>query len=230
MAGDIGGELGARELDLYNQAVTEATKSLIELLKQLSMGKGKSFNDKKADKGIKMILKHAKSGGEIKGSVIEKDENHEFEKSLREQRVPFARIKIKDREGDSSFIYLTRGFLEIPGKENINDSHKVEKAFEEALSKKAKEQDVTKPKEIVVGKKEKPFVEGALIERGVPYAFEKAEDGKYTLAVPSKFEDRASEMIKQIRDRIRQMEIDKNAEKQNRKKEKKTSKDKMVER
>jgi hypothetical protein len=37
-------------------------------------------------------------------------------------------------------------------------------------------------------------------------------------------------MIKQIRDRIRQMEIDKNAEKQNRKKEKKTSKDKMVER
>lgn len=217
---DLGGEIGARELDMYNQSLTEVSKALIELIKQIATGKGESFDDKNVDKGIKMILKHAKDGGEIKGSIIEKNENDAFEKSLKDQRVPFAKIRIGDKEGGRSFIYLTRGELSIPGKEKINDSQKVYKAYEKIRGLGEKDKQGKDEKGFTVLEIEKPHIERAFMEREIPYTIEQTENMLYKINVPKNYELIAERMIKQIRERLQQIQQAKAAEKEKQKKEK----------
>ena len=218
--GDLGGEIGARELDMYNQSVTEVSKALIELIKQIATGRGESFNDKKVDKGIKMIIKHAKEGPEIKGSIIEKNENDAFEKSLKDQRVPFAKIKIGDKKGGRSYIYLTRGELSVPGKEKINDSQKVYKAYEKIKGLEEKHKQFKDEKGFTVLEIEKPHIERAFMERDIPYTIEQTENMLYKINVPKNYEQIAEKMIKQIRERLQHVEQAKAQEKEKQKKEK----------
>ena len=204
-------DIGLREMDLYNRTATETMKALVEVLKTITQGKDKRFNDKKIDSGMKLILSHAKKGGQIKGSLMKDYEADTFEKQLREMRVPFAKMQIKGMGEKSEFVYLTRGRSENNDPDIPDDSYKVLKAYREVTDrnkqKEALYEDLQENTVLIsVERAYSGKIKKSLKELEIPYQSYEAENGNSVIGVDREYESLVKELLEKIMERKRESE------------------------
>ena len=105
MAVGIGSEVGEATASYGMQTAVQLMESLIHVMEALAGRQNRFYRDPDTDRGLMILLQHAKDGGMICQSLIAKEDSDLFAQSLKEYHVPFVRVQEKGKEQS---IFLTR--------------------------------------------------------------------------------------------------------------------------
>lgn len=105
MAVGIGSEAGEATASLGMQTAVQLMQSMIHVLEALAGRQNKIYRDPDTDRGLTVLLNHAKGGGMVMQSVVDQDDSATFAESLKEYHVPFVKVQEK---GAEHAIFLTR--------------------------------------------------------------------------------------------------------------------------